>query len=249
MARESARRVPGDSPQDYTTAGLSEQAVAYWQRAVQRVSDRSAYLEAISHCTTGIELLKTLSETPEHTQQALSLYEHAEAAVALSTEQGFAQWVATGTILRGWALPRQGQGEAGIAQVRQGIAAYRSTGAMLNIPYFCTILADVAAHLGHTEDGIQTLAEGHTRVEQHASRCWEAEVWLQLALDVARRQEAKSLELRAAMSLARLWQQQGRRQAAYDLLAPLYSWFTEGFDTPDLQAAGALLHSVHPADI
>ena len=69
----------------------------------------------------------------------------------------------------------------------------------------------------------------------------EAEAWLQRALDVARRQEAKSLELRAAMSLSRLWQQQGKRQEAYDLLAPIYHWFTEGFDTADLQDARALL--------
>jgi predicted ATPase len=124
------------------------------------------------------------------------------------------------------------------------------------------MLADVAAHLGYTEEGLQVLAEAHTLVEQHEERYWEAEVhrlrgvlllrqpetpqaeaetWLQRALDVARRQEAKSLELRAAMSLARLWQQQGKRQEAHDLLAPVYHWFTEGFDTADLQEAKALL--------
>ena len=72
----------------------------------------------------------------------------------------------------------------------------------------------------------------------------DAEAWLQRALDVARRQEAKSLELRAAMSLSRLWQQQGQRQAAYDLLAPVYGWFTEGFDTADLQEAKTLLEAL-----
>ena len=72
----------------------------------------------------------------------------------------------------------------------------------------------------------------------------EAETWLQRALDVARRQEAKSLELRAAMSLSRLWQQQGKRTEAYELLAPIYSWFTEGFDTADLQEAKALLEEL-----
>ena len=127
------------------------------------------------------------------------------------------------------------------------------------------MLADVCDHLGHTEDGLQALAEAHTLVEQHEERWWEAEIyrlrgvlllrqtgtpqaeaeaWLQRALDVARRQEAKSLELRAAMSLARLWQQQGKRAAAYDLLAPIYGWFTEGFDTADLQEAKALLDAL-----
>ena len=149
-----------------------------------------------------------------------------------------------------------------MAQVRQGIAAYRATGAALFVPYLCTLLADVSAHLGHPEDGLQALAEAHTLVEQHEERWWEAEVcrlrgvlllrqpgtpqaeaeaWLQRALDVARRQEAKSLELRAAMSLSRLWQQQGKRAEARELLAPIYGWFTEGFDTADLQEAKALL--------
>ena len=149
--------------------------------------------------------------------------------------------------------------------MRQGIAAYRATGAALLVPYYCTLLADVFAHLGCPEDGLQALAEAHTLVEQHEERWWEAEVsrlrgvlllkhpvtpqeeaeaWLQRALDVARRQEAKSLELRAAMSLSRLWQQQEKRQEAHDLLAEVYSWFTEGFDTPDLQEARALLDAL-----
>jgi predicted ATPase len=159
----------------------------------------------------------------------------------------------------------QGQGEVGLDQVRQGLTAYRATGAALFVPYLCAWIAEVCDHLGHTEDGLQALAEAHTLVEQHEDRWWEAEVcrlrgvlllrqsgtpqeeaetWLQRALDVARRQEAKSLELRAAMSLARLWQQQGKPAEAYDLLAPIYGWFTEGFDTADLQEARALLDAL-----
>jgi predicted ATPase len=124
------------------------------------------------------------------------------------------------------------------------------------------LLADVCDHLGHPADGLQALAEAHTLVEQHEERYWEAEIyrlrgvlllrqpgtsqaeaeaWLQRALEVAHRQEAKSLELRAAMSLSRLWQQQGKQAEARALLAPLYTWFTEGFDTADLQEARALL--------
>jgi predicted ATPase len=128
-----------------------------------------------------------------------------------------------------------------------------------------TLLAEVADDLGHTEDGLQALVEAHTLVEQHEERAWEAEVyrlrgvlllrqpgtpqaeaeaWLQRALDVARRQQAKSLELRAAMSLSRLWQQQGKQAEARALLAPVYGWFTEGFDTADLQEARALLEAL-----
>ena len=135
----------------------------------------------------------------------------------------------------------------------------------MNVPYLCTVLADICAHLGHTEDGLQALVEAHTLVEQHEERFWEAEIyrlrgvlllrqpgtpqaeaeaWLQRALDVARRQEAKSLELRAAMSLSRLWQQQGKQAEARALLAPVYGWFTEGFDTADLQEARAFLEEL-----
>jgi predicted ATPase len=161
----------------------------------------------------------------------------------------------------------QSQGEAGMVQVHQGITAVRSTGQALAVPYFCTVLAEVCAHLGHTVDGLQALAEAHTLVEQQEERWWEAEIsrlrgvlllrqpgtpqaeaetWLRQALDVACRQEAKSLELRAAMSLSRLWQQQGKQVEAYALLAPIYGWFTEGFDTADLQEARALLEHLSP---
>jgi predicted ATPase len=127
------------------------------------------------------------------------------------------------------------------------------------------MLAEVCVHLGRIEDGLQALAEAHTLVQQQEERWWEAEVhrlrgvlllrqpgtpqaeakdWLQRALDVARRQEAKSLELRAAMSLSRLWQQQGKQAEARELLAPVYAWFTEGFDTADLQEAKTLLEAL-----
>src|SRR5262249_44404690 len=126
-------------------------------------------------------------------------------------------------------------------------------------------VADVCNHRGHREGGLQAMAEAHALMERHDERCWEveiarlrgvlllrqpetpqaeAEAWLQRALDVARRQEAKSLELRAAMSLARLWQPQGRRAEARDLLTPIYGWFTEGFDTADLQEARVLLEQL-----
>jgi predicted ATPase len=194
-----------------------------------------------------------------------AVHEQTEAAVVLSTEQGFSLWAAVGTILRGWALALQGQGEEGLAQIRQGIAGYRATGAALLVPYLCTALAEVADHLGRPEDGFEALAEAHTLVEQQEERWWDAEIsrlrgvlllrqpgtpqadaepWLQRALDVARCQEARSLELRAAMSLSRLWQQQGKRVEAYDLLTPIYGWFTEGFDTADLQEAKALLEEL-----
>jgi len=156
----------------------------------------------------------------------------------------------------------QDQGEVGMAQVHQGITAWRATSATMLVPYLCTVLADVCDRLGHPEDGLQALAEAHTLVAQHEIHFWEVEVHrlrgvlllrqpgtpqaeaeacFQRAQDVARVQEATSLELRAAMSLARLWQHQGKRTEAHELLAPVYGWFTEGFDTADLQDARAPL--------
>jgi predicted ATPase len=110
-------------------------------------------------------------------------------------------------------------------------------------PYFLGLLADAYAQEGQVEAGLATLDEA-LAAQATGQRLVEAETWLQRALDVARRQEAKSLELRAAMSLSRLRQQQGKRKEAHDLLAEVYAWFTEGFDTADLQEAKALLEEL-----
>jgi predicted ATPase len=239
--------------------------LGYPEQALARLREAMALAHELSHPFSLAWARCMAAIASQYRRDVPATYEHAEAAVALSTEQGFPLYVAYGTSLRGWALAMQGQGEEGMAQVRQGIAAVRTTQAALFVPYFCTLLAEVADHLGHTADGLQALAEAHTLVERHEERWWEAEIyrlrgvlllrqpetpqaeaeaWLQRALDVARRQEAKALELRAAMSLSRLWQQQGKRTEVQALLAPIYGWFTEGFDTVDLQEARALLQEL-----
>ncbi len=239
--------------------------LGYPEQALARLREALTLAHALSHPFSLAFARCWAAMVSQFRRDVSAVHEQAEATVVLSTEQGFAPWAAPGTILRGWALARQGQGEAGLAQVRQGIATTRATGAAVLVPYFCTLLADVSAHLGHMEDGLQALAEAHTLVEQQEERWWEAEVcrlrgvlllrqtgtpqaeaeaWFQRALDIAHRQEAKSLELRAALSLSRLWQQQGKRAEARALLAPIYDWFTEGFDTADLQEAKALLEEL-----
>jgi predicted ATPase len=236
--------------------------LGYPEQALAHVHDALALAHELSHpFSLGFARLFA-AFVYQWRRDTPAVQEQAEATVTLATEQGFPLLAAGGTSLRGWALAMQGQGEAGMAQVRQGIVAYRATGAALFVPYFCTVLAEVSAHLGHPEDGHQALAEAHTLVQQHEERYWEAEIYrlrgvlllrqtgtlqakaeacFQQALTVARRQQAKSLELRAAMSLARLWQHQGKRGEARELLAPVYGWFTEGFDTADLYEAKALL--------
>jgi class 3 adenylate cyclase/predicted ATPase len=438
--------------QHYTAADCTEQALVYWQQAGQQASERSAHVEAISHVTTGIELLKTLPETPEHTQQAVTLHialgasliatkgqaapeveqtyaharqlcqhlddphqffpvlrglwnhalvraehqtaqalseqllalaeqaqepamlvaahravgstlfclgvpasayghltqgialhdpqqhraaafrygedsgvichsfaawalwylgypdqglarigaavtlaqqsahpfslsfvlsfaavfhqlrregratqERAEAAMSLATEQGFSLWAAYSSILRAWALAHQGQPKEGIEQLHQGLTAWRATQAEIHRPYFLMLLAEAYETMGQLEAGLTVLAEALTLVDKSGERWYEPELYrltgalllqqsadhhteaqacFYQALDVARAQQAKSFELRAATSLCRLWQQQGRRDEARVLLAPIYGWFTEGFDTADLREAKALLEEL-----
>jgi predicted ATPase len=188
--------------------------------------------------------------------------EQAEALMTLSTEHGFPLRLAQGRSLRGWALAMQGQGAAGVTQMQQGLAAWEATGAEVGRPHMRVLLAEAYMLVEQPETGLAVLADTLTSVQQTGVRVYEAELhrlkgallllharaaqveaedcFLQ-ALEVARCQQAKSLELRAAMSLARLWQQQGKGAAAYELLIPICSWFTEGFDTMDLQEAKALL--------
>ena len=246
-------------------AAITLWLLGYPGQALARLHEALALAHELSHPYSLAFARCMAAVVAQYRRDVLAVHEQAEAAVALATAQGFPFWAAVGTSMRGWALAMRGQGEEGLTQVRQGIAAWRATGAAMSVPYYCTMLADVSAHLGHTEDGLQALAEAYTLVEQHEEHWWEAEIcrlqgvlllrqalppqdeaeaWLQQALDVARRQEAKALELRAAMSLARLWQQQGKQVAARELLAPIYGWFTEGFDTADLQEAKALLEEL-----
>jgi class 3 adenylate cyclase/DNA-binding winged helix-turn-helix (wHTH) protein/predicted ATPase len=198
-------------------------------------------------------------------REAPAVQARAEALLSLATAQGFPLYVGYGTCWRGWALAAQGQGEAGLAQLRQGMAAVLAMGQELSRPLCLTLLAEAAGHAGQAAEGLHLLAEalaafaeskrgdllpeahrlrGEALLRQAIPDAAQAAACFQQALTIARRQQAKSWELRAAMSLSRLWQQQGQRAEAYALLAPLYDWFTEGFDTADLQEAKALLQDL-----
>jgi predicted ATPase len=198
--------------------------------------------------------------------------DQAERAITICTEQGFPYYLAWAVIIQGWALTGQGQIEEGITQMRQGLAALRATGAELRRPYYLELLAEAYGRAGQAEEGLQLLDEALDLVHKTGEGWREAELYrlkgelfllqaesrggsrtapaehaescFHQALAIARGQQAKSLELRAAMSLSRLWQQQGKRGQARELLAPVYGWFTEGFDTADLQEAKALLQEL-----
>jgi predicted ATPase len=187
---------------------------------------------------------------------------HAEAALALATEQEFALWAAMATIFRGWALAMRDKREEGALELAKGIAAWQATGAGTALAYYCTMQAEVFDLLGRGTEALQRLEEAQAEVERTGERWWEAEIyrvrgvlllrhsmasqseaesWICRALEVARRQKAKSLELRAATSLARLWRDLGKPDKGRHLLAPINGWFAEGFDTVDLTESRALL--------
>ena len=197
-------------------------------------------------------------------REAAVVQEWAEALRVLCTEHKFAYYLAWGTVLQGSAWAAQGAWAEGLARIREGLAAWQAVGGRALWHWFHALLAEACGRAGQIEEGLRALSEALEAMQTTEDRLYEAEVYrlqgellqqsaaqqgeveehLQQALAVARRQEAKSLELRAAMSLARLWQQHGKRAEARELLAPIYGWFTEGFDTADLQEARALLDAL-----
>jgi class 3 adenylate cyclase/predicted ATPase len=239
--------------------------LGYPEQAQQCNDQALALAHALSHPFSQVVALLYAAMFHLLRREGPAAQERAETELALATAQGFPFWVAGGTIVRGWALAAQGQAVEGISQMRQGIAAWRALGASVVLTTYLATLAEVCGQVGQLGDAQHLLIEAQTLVDTTGERYWEAEVYrlqgallmqtsrektreaaerFHQALDTARRQQAKSLELRAAMSLSRLWQQQGKRTAARDLLAPIYSWFTEGFDTADLQEARALLDAL-----
>ena len=254
-------------------AGVTLWWLGYPDQAVQRSHEALTLAQELSHPWSRAYAL-IFAALLRHLRREWHLTQvRAEAAIALGAEQGSAVFVALGTILRGWALAQryaepgtgQAQREEGIAQMHQGLAAWRATGAEVFQPYGLALLAEASAKLGRREEGLTLLAEALALTNDRGERRWEAELYrlkgvvlqarsaahdaeaetcLRHALDIARRQQAKSWELRAATSLSRLWQQQSKRDEARALLGPIYGWFTEGFDTADLQEAKALLEEL-----
>jgi predicted ATPase len=248
-----------------TYAALSLWLLGYPDQALHRSQEALTLVRTVSrpfllaYTLTGVVLLHQLRREEHHVQ------EQAEAIITVSREEGFPYFLAIGLIFRGWALARQGQEEDGMAQLHQGLATYRNTGAKMAQSYLLPFLAEAYGAGGQPEAGLRVLDEALAAVHDTGERMYEAELYqlkgellqkrsmdhtaaveacLHQALTIACRQQAKSLELRAALSLARLWQQQGKRAEAYALLAPIYGWFTEGFAMADLQEAKTLLEAL-----
>jgi class 3 adenylate cyclase/predicted ATPase len=238
--------------------GYPDQGLAQSQEALRLAQQRG-------HPFSLSFVLSYTAQFHQYRHEVRFTHEHAEPAISLATDQGFPHWMAISAMLRGWALVHQGQAQEGMAQITQGLMTYRTKGSELGRPYFLTLLAEAHHIQGEAAVGLTVLTEalalvdttgerwyepelyrlkGALLLQQHEDNQAEAERCFHHALANARHHQAKSFELRTATSLARLWQQQGKRQEAHDLLAPVYGWFTEGFDTPDLHEAKALLDAL-----
>jgi class 3 adenylate cyclase/predicted ATPase len=182
--------------------------------------------------------------------------------IRLADEKGAALWKALGTMEKGCVLALSGKASEGIQMITSGITTYRSTGSRVYLPFFLSHLSRAHAELGQFDDAWRCIGEAMTTVETTKERWYEAEInriageiallppkpdaakteaYFERAFGIAREQQAKSWELRTAISMARLWSDQGKRNEARNLLTPVYNWFTEGFDTLDLKEAKALL--------
>jgi predicted ATPase/class 3 adenylate cyclase len=234
----------------------------YPDQALQRSQEALALARELSHPYSLAFALIGSAFIHQQRGEVQASREQVEAGMTLATEQGFPRMVAQQTILRGWLLAEQGKEEEGITQMLQGSAAYKDE---QFTDYFGALLAEAWWKAGQTEKGLNTVAEAITRVHKTGMCFYEAELHrikgelllrqavpavrdaetcFQEAMNVSRQQGAKSLELRTVMSLSRLWQQQGKKSEARQMLGEIYGWFTEGFDTADLKEAKALLEEL-----
>ena len=244
-------------------------SLGYPEQAMERSRQALTLAQALSHPLSSVVALVIAAWLHNVRREESIVQERAETAMTLSNEQGFSLWAAFAAIFLGWALTQQGQDAEGIVQLRRGLAESRAKGAEGTHSFFFSMLADAYAKAGQSDEGLQAVADAFVIVENTSERFWEAELYrlkaelilhsrlagLQSkvdeaeglflkAIEVARRQQAKSWELRAAISLSRLWQQQGRKTEARQMVAEIYGWFTEGFDTADLKDAKALLEEL-----
>jgi predicted ATPase/class 3 adenylate cyclase len=257
--------------QDVRMALLSYRSLALWvlgnPEAALADADRAlSDAREIGHAATSMFALAVTAFTRTLCGYYATVNSQADELTALADQKGAVLWKGFGTMNLGCVLALTGKGAAAVQTITSGISAWRSTGATLYMPRWLSHLARAHAEIGQHDDAWRCIDEALTAMETTKERLWEADVhriageiavkspqpelakaeaYFERALAVAREQQAKSWELRAAMSMARLWRDHGKRDAARDLLAPVYGWFTEGFDTLDLKEAKALLDEVH----
>jgi class 3 adenylate cyclase/predicted ATPase len=261
--------------QDPKVVCLSQAAWILWicglpDQSLQRNEEALALARASSHPYSLAAALSFGSTVHQLRRDYHAARECAEAAISLSAEKQFAQWLPWGTVIRGWSMAESGQLAEGIVQMREGIAAFRATGADVMVPYFLGLLAEACEKAGQFNEGLDALAEAQAVIDRGGECWWEPElsrvkglITLRLAegsdsaaetresaqryFDEARTNAArygeKSLELRAAMTLLRLARTQEERAERRRMLTGLYRSFGEGLQSPDLREAGMLLQA------
>ena len=242
-------------------------ALGYPDQSVQVAEEMQTLARELAHPFSLTSAYLGATMLAQFRRDSQEVLEQAEALIAIATEYGFALRAGMGTLLRSWALTQQGQIQAGIREFREGLTAFLATQGEGAKSWWLGMLAEALGEGGQPEEGLAVAAEalefgkqtgeGIYEVELHRLTGGltldigvetEAETYFEKAIEVAQRQQAKSLELRAATSLARLWRKQGKTVEAHELLAPVYNWFTEGFDTADLKDARALLDELNLPD-
>jgi class 3 adenylate cyclase/predicted ATPase len=240
--------------------------LGYLKQAATKIEQALMLAQNLAHPFSLALAWHCAAEVHRQRGDAQASLECAERELELAREQGFPLWVAIAQIYRGWALARLGHHEEALATIPKGIANYRATGAEMAVPRFQILLADAYGHAGQASEGLRVSAEalaimqrnrdcdseapelyrirGELLLAVSAEHQDEAEASLRRALDIARRQQAKSPELRATMSLARLLDKQGKRDEASAMLEAMYGWFTEGFRTADLKEAKILIEQL-----
>src|SRR5262249_28237105 len=240
--------------------GLALFCLGYPEQALARSSAAIAEARKLAHPSSLTVSLSNSALLLWLIGDDAALNERADELVAVATEQGFPVWHALGTTFCGWVTVKTGDVAQGLCLLRSGSATNRPTGAEHMMPYSLALLAEAFEIAGQTGDAMTQLDEALEIVERTGESWFAAKLYrhkgelllrqghaeaaeelYQKALIIAREQEAKLWELRAAMSLARLRRDQGRRGEAHHLLAPIYGWFTEGFGTPDLKEGKTLL--------
>jgi predicted ATPase/tRNA A-37 threonylcarbamoyl transferase component Bud32 len=258
--------------QDPKVACLAFGGVAHWLLGfpdqARRLSREAVALgEELGHPTTRALAMYFASMLRQYCREAQAVQQSALATTAIGTEHGLSLWLANGLVMSGWAQAEQGACAEGISMVRQGLSDWAATGAETHRTYFLGLLAEALSRGGQNAEGLSVLSEalmlmqsngtvfhgaelyrlrGELLLRQNADTAvhHEAEACFRTALSMAHRQQAKSLELRAAMSLSRLYNKQSRQAEARPILEQCYNWFTEGFDTPDLQEAKEMLENI-----
>jgi class 3 adenylate cyclase/predicted ATPase len=240
--------------------------LGYPDRALRRIREALAIARELAHPATLVTAANIACWVYQLFCDGQATLEQAEAAISLSTDREFELWRAMGEIMRGWALTQQSMLEDGVAQIRSGMSAFRSTGSEIMLPYFMYLLAEAYGRLGLTKQGLMILSEAQAAIESSGERWCEAEVQrlkgelilldpdtghsqeaescFRRALATARAQNAKSIELRAAISLSRYLLRQEQPARAKDMLIAVYNWFTEGFDMTHLREARELLDRI-----